>query len=72
MKYMTWNFSQALKYDCKKCKANFDISTPLTRAFPPFFLQKVADRKDFHSNTSYQDYQNEVYDLKSWSHPQVW
>ncbi len=38
MKYMTWSFSQALKYDCKTWKTNFDISTPLSRAFPPFFF----------------------------------
>ncbi len=40
--------------------------------FHLFSLQKVADSKDFHSNTFYQDPQNEVYDLKSWSQTQVW
>ncbi len=68
MKYTTWNFSQAHKYDFKTWKTNFDISTPLSGAFPPFF-SLIADSKDFHS---YQDLQNEVYDLKLWSHTQVW
>ncbi len=27
--------------------------------------------ENFHSNTSYQDPQNEVHDLNSWSHIQV-
>ncbi len=41
--------------------------------FRPFSHQTVADSKEFHSNTSYQDpQQNEVYDLKFWSHTQVW
>ncbi len=30
----------------------------------PFYLHKVAESKDFHSNTSSQDPQNEVFDLK--------
>ncbi len=40
--------------------------------FRPFSLQKVADSKHFHLNTSFQNPQNEVYDIKSWSHAQVW
>ncbi len=38
--------------------------------FRLFSLKKVADSKDFHSNPSYQDSQNEVYGLKFWSHTQ--
>ncbi len=60
IKYINWNFGEALKYDYKTWKTNFDTSAPLSGSFPPFFLQKVADSKDFDSNTSYQDPQNKV------------
>ncbi len=36
----------------------------------PFSLYKVADSNDFHSNTSSQDPQNKIFDLKFWSHTQ--
>ncbi len=32
--------------------------------FLPFSLRKVADSKDFHSNTFFHDPQNAIYDLK--------
>ncbi len=39
--------------------------------FRSFSFQKVADSKDFHSNTSHQEAQIKVYDLKFWSHTEV-
>ncbi len=37
----------------------------------PFSLHKIADSKDFYSNTSSEDPQDEVFDLKFWAQTQV-
>ncbi len=38
----------------------------------PFSHHKVADSKNFNLNTSSQDPQKELFNLKFWSNIQVW